>query len=107
MDAAKAFYTSVFPWQWKTEDAGGQPYDMIRLGDDMNGGAMKMEGPQWEGVPPNWSAYFAVADIEATVAKAKELGGNVINGPFEAGPGIMAIIADDIGAVFCAIQFKS
>ena len=36
------------------------------------GGAMN---PPMEGVPPHWNVYFNVEDVDASVAKAEELGG--------------------------------
>ncbi len=35
------------------------------------------------GTPPFWMVYFAVADTDATVAKAEELGGAVIAPAFD------------------------
>jgi len=50
--------------------------------------------------------YFAVADTDATVAKARELGGSVFMGPTDIEPGRFAVLADNIGAVFNVLQLK-
>ena len=34
--------------------------------------------------PPHWSVTFGVDDVDATAAKARELGGEVVAGPFDA-----------------------
>jgi hypothetical protein len=54
-------------------------------------------------MPAAWVAYFAVADTDATVAKATELGGSVIAPPFDMPYGRMAVVADDQGAVFAVM----
>ena len=45
----------------------------------------------------------AVTDTDATVAKATEMGGNVIAPPFDTPYGRMAVVADDQGAVFAVM----
>ena len=57
-------------------------------------------------MPPSWGVYFAVADTDATVAKARELGGSVFMGPTDIEPGRFAVLADNIGAVFNVLQLK-
>lgn len=55
--------------------------------------------------PAHWSVTFAVDDADATAAKARELGGEVIAGPFDAPWTRMAVIKDPQGASFIASQF--
>ena len=54
---------------------------------------------------PHWSVTFGVDDIDAAAATAKELGGEVVAGPFDAPWTRMAVIKDPQGAVFVASQF--
>jgi predicted enzyme related to lactoylglutathione lyase len=56
------------------------------------------------GTPNHWHVYFGVADADATVAKATELGGSVLVPAFDSPVGRMAVIADPHGAVFSIIQ---
>jgi hypothetical protein len=65
------------------------------------GGVMATPEPaRAEGVPPNWTAYVAVDDVDATAGKAKSLGGSVIRPPTDIpGIGRFAVIADPTGAV--------
>jgi uncharacterized protein len=60
--------------------------------------------PQMPGTPNHWHVYFGVADADATVAKATELGGSVLVPPFDTPVGRMAVIADPQSAVFSIIQ---
>jgi len=53
----------------------------------------------------HWSVTFAVDDADATAAKARELGGNVVAGPVDAPWTRMAVIKDPEGATFIASQF--
>jgi uncharacterized protein len=55
-------------------------------------------------MPAGWVTYFAVADCDAAVARARELGGTVLAGP-ENAPGIgrWATLQDPQGAVFSVI----
>jgi predicted enzyme related to lactoylglutathione lyase len=52
-----------------------------------------------------WNVTFAVDDIEAIAKMAKELGGEVIAGPFDAPWCRMAVVKDPQGATFTASQF--
>jgi hypothetical protein len=51
-------------------------------------------------VAAQWSVTFSVDDVEATAAKATELGGKVIVPPFDAPWVRMTVIADTQGATF-------
>jgi uncharacterized protein len=54
---------------------------------------------------PAWSVTFAVDDVAATAARARQLGGEVVAGPFDAPWSRMAVIKDPQGATFIASQF--
>ena len=59
----------------------GPPYTIWMLGDDDGvGGAMP---PPMDGMPSFWGVYFSVEDTDATVAKAKGLGANVLAEPMD------------------------
>jgi uncharacterized protein len=55
--------------------------------------------------PAHWSVTFGVDDAEATATAAKELGGEVVSGPFDAPWTRMVILKDPQGATFIASQF--
>jgi uncharacterized protein len=52
-----------------------------------------------------WRVTFAVNDVAATAAKVRELGGEVVSGPFDAPGARLAVINDPQGASFIASQF--
>jgi uncharacterized protein len=65
-------------------------------------GAMK---PPVEGMSPFWGVYFSVADTDATVGNAKELGATVLAEPMDIPDvGRMAALTDPQGASFSVIK---
>jgi predicted enzyme related to lactoylglutathione lyase len=110
VEAAMPFYEAVFGWRWV--DSGQPGYWMANLdskpGDDKsNAGAMGMP----EGVPPEvpsfWGVYFAVADCDAALARATELGATVTFPVMEMGPMRFAGITDPTGAFVMFGAFPS
>ncbi len=108
--ASQQFYGSLFGWEFSEADTGdpGNPYVMVRQGGKDVAGMMKLS-PEMQagGMPPVWSTYVTVKDVEAATAKATELGGAVLSGPMDVmDAGRMSVIADPTGAVFCVWQAK-
>jgi uncharacterized protein len=100
VDAAAAFYTSLFGWEVPAEEnienTGGYRR-ATKNGKDVAGMAPLMQ----EGQPPAWTTYVSVADAAATAGAVREAGGQVIAEPMDVmGLGTMAIFADPTGAVF-------
>ena len=53
------------------------------------------------GAPPHWLTYISTDDVDATAAKASELGGRVMHPATDIpGAGRFAVLADPQGAVF-------
>lgn len=65
---AREFYGSLFGWEWQTME-GPVEYHMTRTSED-TGGAI------FPGDPGAIRPYFEVDDINAGVARVRELGGN-------------------------------
>jgi hypothetical protein len=55
--------------------------------------------------PAHWSVTFAVDDADAAAKKARQLGAEVLAGPFDAPYVRMAVLKDPQGATFIASQF--
>jgi hypothetical protein len=108
LEASKAFYGAVFGWGAEDQGPPGGPptYTEWQLGGKSIGGMMAKSADMPAEMPPSWGVYFAVADTDATVAKAQELGGSVFMGPTDIEPGRFAVLADNIGAVFNVLQLK-
>jgi predicted enzyme related to lactoylglutathione lyase len=89
-EKAKAFYGELFGWEFTP---GRVPGGFNIEGSQPPGGLF--EGG--EGSKP--SVYFSVDDIEAGVAKVRELGGEASD-PEEIGSGFMSHCRDDQGKEF-------
>ena len=106
-EAAKKFYGAVFGWQFDDQEVEGTgTYTSIGVGDGVVAGMLDMSGRAPEAVPAHWQVYFAVEDCDATVAKAKEMGGNLGFGPLDIPPGRFAIVSDPHGAHFAVIALN-
>ena len=71
------------------------------------GGMMDLTGHAADTVPVMWNAYFAVANIEETLALAEKLGAKVVSPARTIAEGTFAILSDPNGAVFSVMQMKS
>jgi uncharacterized protein len=105
-ESAKKFYTALFGWKEKTSSGGGMTYTEFSVGDAPFGGMMEMNAQMAAmHIPPHWLTYFEVADVDASAAKAKELGGSVVVAPMAIpGTGRFSVIQDSGGATFAIYE---
>ena len=99
---ARDFYTAVLG---ATADAvpGGPEYYVLKHGDQSLVGIMQID-PAWGDFHPQWITYFAVADVDDTVATATKLGGKNL-GPIDDSPfGRIAALMDPSGAYFKVVE---
>jgi predicted enzyme related to lactoylglutathione lyase len=82
---------------------GPMSYTEFKLDGKSIAGGMK---PPMEGMPAAWLVYFAVDDADAAAAKAKELGGTVMQEPTDIPAGRIAVVVDPQGAVFSIIKLS-
>lgn len=100
--AAQDFYGQLLGWTFEKDP--DMDYTVIRNNGRMNGGIFTMS-EEMAGMPPSWTVYFSVKDIEATVEKAKQLGGSVVTEIISnPNAGRFAVIVDPTGGAFTAIQ---
>ena len=125
---AKAFYGTVFGWQTMTVGGGVEMWTLPGYGDYLEertpglreqmagmGGPAGFEdvvasinpiGDDQPDVPAHWSVTFATDDADATAARARELGGEIVLPPTDAPWVRTTVIRDPQGAMFIASQFK-
>lgn len=107
--AAKAFYTSLFGWTFNEFPMGpSEIYTIFRLQDRDAAAAYTLRAEdRAQGVPPHWMLYIKVESADDAAARAAQLGGKVLGGPFDVmDVGRMAVIQDPTGAIFAAWQAK-
>lgn len=101
---SKAFYAELFGWDYDDQptDQPGRDYTMARIGGRGAAGMMQLSDEMAaSGMPPVWTTYVTVDDLEAAVARVEPAGGSVMQPPFDVmDSGRMAVVADPAGAVF-------
>jgi predicted enzyme related to lactoylglutathione lyase len=98
---AMGFYHKLFGWTFMP---GDDNYQHIQNGETFIGGIppAQFRDPK---IPPHWLVYFQVDDCNASTDKAKELGANVVLGPFAMGDvGHITVLMDPQGAAFAIFQ---
>lgn len=103
-DGAKRFYGDLVGWTPQSMPAmeGAPPYTVFNVGENGVAGMMPlMDEMKAAGVPPNWTGYIGVDDVDASVEQVKRLGGSQQRPAMDIpGIGRFAIVADPAGAVF-------
>jgi len=96
---AVAFYQQLAPYEAESVDIHEKvKYQLLFSDDTPRAGVVSIP---WENISPQWVPYVAVTDIQATVNKAKTLGGRIIIAPdMSIKSGRVAILKDPMGAVF-------
>jgi hypothetical protein len=110
VDAAKRFYPAVFGWTAGTPSFEGAPesYTIWELAGKPVAGMMRMTDEYFPPeLPPHWGTCFAVANCDATVAKARELGATIAGQPADMGIGRLAGLIDPQGAPFAVMQMAA
>jgi len=98
-DKAVDFYHGLFDWELVAMAAGEDfAYTTAMADGAAFAGIWKAEGNFPPQVPSFWQTYLGVLDMDATVAKVPELGGEVIREPWDSEFGRMCIVADSTGA---------
>lgn len=113
VDGAKAFYTELFGWRFDTKHVWeeGPGYEVIQPAgapEGMGIGGIMPKPPNMPvEAPPPWTAYVTVKDVDATAAKARELGATVLVEPMDIPTvGRMVWIQDPQGAVIAAVTYE-
>ena len=99
-DAAKAFYTRVFGWEAVDTPVGeAGTYTMFRLEGSDVAALYELDEEQRSSLTPHWSSYVSVEDVDALAPRVRDLGGDVLAGPFDVmQAGRTAAVRDPTGA---------
>ncbi len=96
-DRAREFYAAVFGYTYQPMEMADADYMTFWIGEETIGGMGGMMGAP-EGTPSHWLVYFAVGDVDASVAAATANGGTSLAPPFDTPFGRMGPILDSDGA---------
>jgi predicted enzyme related to lactoylglutathione lyase len=107
--AAKSFYTALFGWSVRDVPIGAdQVYSLLELQGRVAAGAFAISpNESAAGIPPHWHLYVSVVSADEAAKKAGELGGKVVEAPFDVmDRGRAALIQDPTGAYFSVWEAK-
>lgn len=99
-EEVRDFYQAVVGWNTKAVSMGDyEDYYMTspKTGDPI-AGVCHARGVNAD-LPPQWLLYIIVADLDQSISKCNELGGEVIAGPKSMGDARYCVIRDPAGAV--------
>ena len=106
-DTCKAFYSELFGWEYKESGSTEMEYTEMSLANGKQFGGMYKPPKDMEGVQPHWMSYVSVDDIDASLAKAAEIGGNIVVPATDIpGTGRFGVITDPTGAAIAMITLK-
>jgi uncharacterized protein len=107
--AAESFYTKLFGWAAKhSAPSAGMAYTEFSTQGRAQAGMLTMPANMPAGTPSYWMPYFQVGNCDASSAKARELGANVMAPPHDIpNTGRFAILGDKQGAMFAVFEFAA
>ena len=102
---AAAFYEQVFGWTTEPME-GDVDYHLFKVQGRVVAGCLPMGESFPEGVPTHWMPYFVVEDVDASAARAQELGGAVVVPAQDMAVGRFSAISDNGGAALAIMRFN-
>lgn len=101
---AAAFYGELFGWTTEEMDMGAMGLYRVQKRGDIGEAGIMQKPPGTEG-PSSWLSYVHVDDVDATAARAEELGGSTFVAPMDIpGIGRMSVHADAVGGMFALFK---
>lgn len=98
-DVVSDFYAAVVGWQKQPLSMGAYDDYMMNIPDGNEGatGICHARGANAY-IPPQWLIYVMVENLDASIEKCKELGGNIIGEKRKMGEQHYCLIQDPAGA---------
>lgn len=103
IEAALDFYGGLFGWEIEKSITPMGDYFIGKTAGRQVCGLMKA-GPEMAALPAIWTTFFNVADVDAKVRKAGDIGGRILEPPFDIPDARIAVVADPTGAMFGLIS---
>jgi predicted enzyme related to lactoylglutathione lyase len=93
------FYTQCLDFGTVEFPMGERSYKMLTRNNIPVAGVVGTDASEMADVPPHWSTFISVDDVDARLAKCQEAGAKLMYGPMDVPTvGRMALIADPQGA---------
>ena len=107
-EEVKAFYEAVVGWKAKAHPMGDyDDYEMQTADGQTVAGVCHRRGVN-AGIPSHWLLYVTVANLEASLKRCKDMGGEVTGEVRDAGGyGRLCIVRDPAGAAIALIEAAS
>ena len=105
-DKVVEFYEKAFGWTLEDLNAPDMRYKVFTKDGQQICGIYDVAGTSAEGEPSGWAVYFGADDVDATVAKAVELGATVKEEAQDTAYGRIAVVTDPTGAVLRVMSFR-
>ncbi|MDX2033170.1 MAG: VOC family protein [Blastocatellia bacterium] len=103
-DQVRDFYSQVAGWQSQGLDMGGyEDYVMMDPSGKAVGGVCHARGGN-VGLPKVWMIYIVVEDLDASLARCREFGGEAVTEPKIAGGGRYCVVRDPAGVAVALYQ---
>jgi predicted enzyme related to lactoylglutathione lyase len=103
-ERAAEFYAALFGWTPTPLGGSDAPYTLFMNGEAQAGGMFTLT-PEMAGMPPAWTPYFAVEEVDETARRTAELGGTVLHPPHDLPVGRWSLLQDPQGAMFNVLRF--
>lgn len=103
--SAAEFYADLLKWESATATTDdGIDYTEFHLGTEAVGGMLQIQS-DWGDIPPHWSIYFQVADLDEKMQRLEGLGGTLATPKMNAeNVGEFVVAQDPQGAHFLMIE---
>lgn len=104
-ESVRDFYRDVVGWESSGIDMGGyEDFCVQPPGQDPVAGICHARGNN-AAIPPQWLPYITVQDLDASIARCRDKGGEVVVAPRTMeGQGRYAVIRDPAGAAAALFQ---
>ena len=103
VEAARAFYATLFGWTYDDISSPGFTYATFAVGGQLAGGLGALDSMRAAGDQPHWLVYFKVTDVDDAAAAAVANGGTVVAVPWDSEFGRLAVLAGPAGETFAII----
>ncbi|MEU8828612.1 VOC family protein [Streptomyces sp. NPDC048636] len=104
-EAASTFYAEALGLETAPME-GADGYYALSVNGRTVGGLQPLDEGTPSDTPSHWMVYFAVEQVDRTVAKLSAEGGAVLRPPFDMVAGRMSVVRDPQGAAFAVIAPK-